>query len=276
VFAFGFPLIFAFPILAFLLFLFLAGAADTALKDGVGAKQPPVPGQKPNAQKPAFSGLACCTGVVAVPVLWVVGAFAVLLFGRTLNERFRMRYTIALRYALGPEHMRRFSRFLERLDELASTELFEIIWNRNACHHGPAIRLYLEVPLYLTSNLDIYCLKAGNERFYFFPDCVVLRQEEEFYLLSWDKFIVDVNNVDGVFTATDYYFRWAHARVDGGPDRRYKHNYQYKVPYKVQRPFDRYGVISLKLCGISHLILTASKRAVLGLRPAVLALQSRC
>jgi hypothetical protein len=276
VFAVGFPLVFLVPVVGFTILFFFAGATDIAMQ-GDPPKQPKqkqVVGQRQDQPPPpVFASLTCCSGTAAVPILWIGGAAVVLISGLKLNSSFKKRNTVTLQYALEPEKKTRFNKLLKRLDKLASVEMFEIVWRQDGYHHGSSVRLRLKIPAYLECNVDIYCLETGGEEFYLFPDCVLLLQDTRYYILTWHKVTIGINNVHGLFHTTDYHLQWAHSRVDGGPDRRHKYNWQYKVPYAVQRPIQQYGVISFKVDRMSCVILVANKEAVLGFDTAVIAWQ---
>jgi hypothetical protein len=74
--------------------------------------------------------------------------------------------------------------------------------------------------------------------------------------LPYRKVALDINNIDGYFTTTVTDYRWLHARVDGGPDRRYKHNYQMPVKRKATLPVRQYGVMTLKIGRDAFVVLT--------------------
>jgi hypothetical protein len=256
--AIGYPAAILLPMAAFVASLFIVGAVDNGKDAGHGARQPS-----------DLLGATCVIGLVAVPVCWGLGALAVMLAKRALNARFRKRNTVEVEYSLTPQRARLYRDLVRAFDALGSTEMFEIVWEEHAYHHGDEVYLGLARPPYLRCNVDVYCLETADELFYFLPDCILLYCGPDIYLIRWPKFNVSVNNVSGVFNSTAYRLTWAYARVDGGPDRRYKYNWQVKVPYSVQRAISEYGVISLRVGGIACVVLSPNWAAVGALQVAL-------
>jgi hypothetical protein len=65
-----------------------------------------------------------------------------------------------------------------------------------------------------------------------------------------------INKLHGSLRSTVYDYHWLHERVDGGPDRRYKHNYQIRVPRKITNPLHHYGVMEFTIGRDQFIIVT--------------------
>ncbi len=74
--------------------------------------------------------------------------------------------------------------------------------------------------------------------------------------MPYRKVSLAINNINGSLRYTVYDYHWANARVDGGPDRRYKHNYQIPVPRKVTVPLHHYGIMTFLIGRDKFVILT--------------------
>jgi hypothetical protein len=253
----GLPVLFCVPLLFMcLLFPFLGMSGEENKSrfnaDGTNSDKP----SSQQADEGALLGGCVC---LFVGFLWAAGTVSILLLRKKLNNDFVRKNTISLYYSMRHDKEVRYKRLLRCLDDLAPNKMFEIasceggVYEQNA-----AASLRIELPRYLDCNYDVYCLAVGGDRYYLLPDCVLVLTGGEFFTLRYTKVSLAVNNISGSFRTTVFDYYWRHARVDGGPDRRYKNNYQIPVPRKVTAPLHQYGVMTFRLGRDKFIILTDS------------------
>lgn len=105
--------------------------------------------------------------------------------------------------------------------------------------HVPANVLQEDPPL-ISTNIDVWCLYSNSMSLYFLPDVIYIKQGRDYYFIDYKSISLSFK-VETTATRTvpsdsiivDYMYE--HSRVDGGPDRRYKHN--------PQIPIVNYGVL---------------------------------
>jgi hypothetical protein len=198
-----------------------------------------------------------------VAVGWVGGLVGTVLLINRLNEHFVKKNTIRLRFSMQPDKQFRYVRLLRSLDDLASTAMCELLpCGANVYDRGLPVRFRVQLPRYLRCNYDVYCLAVGRDRYYLLPDCVLISTDERFFTAPYTRVSVAVNPIRGFVNNTVFDYHWLHPRVDGGPDRRYKHNYQIPVPRKVPVPLDRYGVMAFHVGRDEVVVLADHSRAL--------------
>jgi hypothetical protein len=235
--AYGFPLVFAIPLVG--VFLLMIGAVISA---GIRGNDP-----RRNNQPPSVAGMACCPAVLITPIFWIIGSVALVWVRSKIDADFERRNQVVLRYPFPKEERRRYKRWLDAMDGFAKSELIEIHNSTDGYEQGSRIHFYVSLPKFIQCNCDVYCAAFGCEKFYFFPDGVLASTSSGYSLVGMRRVTTLLDDLHGHFNDTAYYLQWAHSRVDGGPDRRFKYNYQVRVPYKVKKPISQFGVISLTI-----------------------------
>lgn len=85
----------------------------------------------------------------------------------------------------------------------------------------------------IAANLSIPCLTSGNERIYFLPDLVVVRQGSRLTACSYDDLRIEVGTeifIEESAPPSDAEVvghAWRYSNRDGGPDRRFNNNQQF-------------------------------------------------
>lgn len=127
---------------------------------------------------------------------------------------------------------------------------------------GSDVRLREELPKYLSSNIDVYCLMVGHDKYYFLPDCVLMFVND-FYMLSWEKVLLRTNNIDGELRVKKYHSVIVHGRIrkDGGIDQRYNTQYRTEA-YWEWMSLSNYGVMSFTFGKDKSIILTTERNLV--------------
>jgi hypothetical protein len=195
-------------------------------------------------QGSSVGGCAC----LFVVFLWAGGSVGLVLARKKLNTDFMRRNTIRLNYSLSHDKAIRYKRLLRCLDDVAPAKLFEIVACESSVYEeSKAASFRIALPRFLDCNYDVYCLAVGRDRYYLLPDCALVFTDGEFFTVSYGKISLSINNISGYLRITVFDYHWAHARVDGGPDRRFKHNYQIRVPRKTTVPLHQYGVMAFRI-----------------------------
>lgn len=143
-----------------------------------------------------------------------------------------------VRQALG--HLARSQR-IWRIEGIAATS----DWKRNAGASSLVRRKVVSIvnqePPRVKSNVVTLCLNAGNTKFFFMPDVVLVWQNGSFGAIAYRDFAVEYAMTrfiegDGVPSdATVVDQTWRFVNKNGGPDRRFNNN--------VQLPVVNYGVL---------------------------------
>jgi hypothetical protein len=253
----GFPILFGAPLLLTCLLLPFANINGKENTPGVntGRIGPNEPSSKQADDGSSLGGCIC----LFVLVLWAGGSVSIVLARKKLNSDFVRKNTIRVNYSMEHNKKARYKELLRCLDDLASTKTFEIApCERGVYEDNATASFRVELPRYLDCNYDVYCLAVGAEKHYLLPDCVLVNTGGEFFTVRYSRVSLAINNTSGLLRTTVTDYRWMHARVDGGPDRRYKHNYQIPVSRKVTVPLDRYGVMTFRVGRDGFIILTDS------------------
>jgi hypothetical protein len=231
--AIGFPLLFGIPLLFMCLFsmILVNGSDGNSL----------------------LSGSLC----FVVVFLWTGGSFCLVLVRKKLNTDFVQKNTIRLDYSMPQDKDLRYKRLLYCIDEVAPAKMFEIVASKDGVYEETTkASLCVTLPRFLDCNYDVYCLCLGRDKYYLLPECILVFTAGEVFTVQYGKVSLAIDNINGSLRNTVYDYHWAHARVDGGPDRRYKNNYQIAVPRKITVPLHHYGIMSFKIGRDKFIILT--------------------
>jgi hypothetical protein len=145
---------------------------------------------------------------------------------------------------------------------LAASDILELVTDTDGCPEAQPAALRAILPDYVECNVDVYRLELGVDQYYFLPDCVLMRIGGKYSSSSYRKVTLSINNMGGDFTTTVTEYHWAHARVDGGPDRRHKRNYQIPVSRPVTRRISDYGVLSVRIDRDDIILLTTAPQSL--------------
>jgi hypothetical protein len=263
----GFPILFGVP-LAFMCLLapvLNSNAPQATPRIRTSKAQEDNAASQPATDGSMLGGCICSS----VGLLWIAGTASLLLLRAKLNADFVRRNTIRLDYSMQHRQAVQYKKLLRCLDDLAPAKMFEIVpCGGGVFEQSSAASFRIELPRYLECNCEVYCLAVGGERYYLTPDCVLIFTGGDFFTLQYRKVSLATNNVRGWLRRTIYEYQWRHSRVDGGPDRRFKNNYQIPVPRKITEPLHQYGVITFHMGRDEFSVLTDTSGSLSGFEAA--------
>lgn len=132
-------------------------------------------------------------------------------------------------------------------------------WKRNAGSNSALIRHKAKIgkqkPTLIKTNVEVWGIDAGSIKLYLFPDCFFVFQDGIYNTITYNELQASFQNLEYVEEeslpkdATITGETWKYVRRDGGPDKRFKNNYQI--------PIVKYGLISFSsLNFVAHLIVS--------------------
>jgi|GEM_PF-4396632 len=199
--------------------------------------------EKPTEGSPSilWQGMTVCT---------VVGPLALaglLIFVRhKLNAQFIKANTIRLTYPMERAVESEYNQLTRWFRNLGKTGTFQIVPEGRRFVDVGEITIRRSLPRYLDCDLDVYCLAIDTATYYLLPDCVLLVDGKYVGVVQYKNVYLAVNNLTGTFLTTEYHQQWVHSRADGGPDRRFKDNYQVSVGVSVTRSIQEFGVLRFR------------------------------
>lgn len=220
-------------------------------------------------------------GILGMGLLFAHTTFGTFVLGVALIAWMFVRWIesyqrkAVLFYELEPEAERSFTQMIEAFDVLASCagkwhvaaggavqDLTQ--WKRNAgashvVQKAPTTLAYA-LPGVVSSNLTPPSVKVGAQTLYFFPDIVLIEHRKSFGAVGYgglDLQWQDSNFIeDGTVPADALVIgqTWKHPNKSGGPDRRFRDNYQI--------PICRYETFHLRSSSGLNELLEFSKTGV--------------
>lgn len=220
-------------------------------------------------------------GILGVGLLFTHPTTGIVVLGVSLIAWMFVRWVesyqrkVVLFYELEPEAERSFTQLAEAFDVLAACggkwhiaaggavqDLTQ--WKRNAgASHvvkKAATTLVYALPSVVSSNLTPPSVKVGSQTLYFLPDVVLIEHGKSFGAVGYAGLELhwqDSNFIeDGVvpFDALVIGQTWKHPNKNGGPDRRFRDNYQI--------PICRYEAFHLRSSSGLNELLEFSKTGV--------------
>ncbi len=223
------PIVFVVPLVLFCVYsMFFVGNLAS-----IGPDEP-VP---PNFSVWALRSLTCCCSPFLVCVIWIAGMILTERFRSSMNRKYVGEKTLVISYPLEPRRFEAHADFTTCLSRLAASDLVIVMQSASGFSQTGEASVTIGPPEYLACNVNVCCLMLHAQRYYFFPDCIVVFDGADYRKIPWTSAKVAVNAAEGSFTAIEYAIGWAHANADGSPDARYRFNYQVKRAIRVQRPF---------------------------------------
>jgi hypothetical protein len=206
-----------------------------------------------------FWGVFAAAAAVALVLGWI---------NRQLN-------TLHLNYDLDDEATRNYEALKNRVAGIGG--IWRVIQQQEA--YGSKARLsttvtredasIIQAGLPCTkTNVTPVTLKLKSGRFIFLPDRILIEEVGEVRSAEYcdvriavgtTRFVESSGRVPPGGTIVDV--TWQHARVDGGPDRRYNQNRQFPVML--------YGECTLSAAGMNLQVMTANSNAPMALRDAI-------
>ncbi len=202
----------------------------------------------------------CFLFLLAILSLPIAG-IAIIYYRIQLNNNFIKANSVYIDYSTSGKAYRDHLMMIKSLKNLSRMgDVLEIEKINGKYRHCGTWSFEYEMPKYLDCNLDIYLLQIETAIYYFFPDCLLMKEDGRYYRVSFRKVKVNTNQIAGLFSRIKYRSEMVHGRIkiDGGLDRRYKTRYE-KVPYESLESLESHGVIHMNIDGESIVLLTSSK-----------------
>jgi DnaJ domain len=203
-------------------------------------------------------------GVAGGIFVFIVG----LLCTVPVRNRDKARRTTSITYPSTNDRFAAIQRAFENLAEAKRVWHIESKqqnwdWKRQAGANSLVSRKQARVgpidPPFISTNLTIWGVNAGNLKVFFFPDAILVYQRRQYQVASYDSLrtaysasrFVDPSPPND---AEVIGYTWQYVNKNGGPDRRFSNNRQI--------PLALYGVIRIALSSGVDLHIQVSNRAL--------------
>lgn len=200
---------------------------------------------------------------------WIIFILAVAAFIFTARWESKRR-TIVLNYDF-EDKGERFQKTISAFNALASnSKVWSLItsrgvnnihdWKRNAGASSLISRTEAQVgegkPPWVETNIDVPVIKTRGQSLYMMPDGILVYDSKGVGFVEYDDVRVDTNTTRFIEQSPPYDAKvvdktWKHPNKSGGPDRRFKNNYQI--------PICLYGELRVKSGSGMDLFLMTSK-----------------
>jgi len=186
-----------------------------------------------------------------IPVVYLTR----LIVMRVVDERME---PVKLNYRFNDRTSEEYGRLIQALNVLSDAHVWTLSESQNGGYVRSSKVLFgVKTPKLLKSNVNPACLLIGTDKYWFFPDCVVSFEGGEYYASRFSKLSLDLDDATVYDGQEVIGYRWHHSRVDGGPDRRFRTNYQIPTYRDV---FNTYRALVLNIGG-DNTILIANKKS---------------
>ena len=188
--------------------------------------------------------------------------------GIKLNREYvAAAHPLRIDYTLTPGQQSRYRSLIMAFQNMAySTDVWESNNHSKGVVLGDPISIFRKSPRWVHSNVDLYQLQIQDVRLYFLPDGVLVEYWHSYALFRYHDLDVNVKNISVYLGEQVVGYRWKHQRLDGGPDGRYKNNFEtpiYRSEYENCPALEiGYDNERLTLLSNSGEILTQFKQAV--------------
>jgi hypothetical protein len=182
---------------------------------------------QPNAQ-PFALALVICTAVLSILLAYVD----------------IQRKTVVIMYDLNDDVISSLNKFAQEFDKIASARAVWNVdtagrtydWKRNAGASHLITRkratFGYNVPSVIKTNMELPSIVGGRQSVYFFPDVILITENNSVGAISYEEFNIYWNNT--VFIENDMVpadarvvgHTWRYVNKTGGPDRRFNNNRQ--------------------------------------------------
>lgn len=142
--------------------------------------------------------------------------------------------------------MAAYEQMAHAFDAAAAADKFSVVTGQGAAafkYHGGAevvtatttVQPRRGLPPRVQSNLQVPVLPAGRETLYFFPDRLLVEQENQFGAVAYADLVSDgwatrtIEATQRPRDAEQIGVVWQHPAQNGGPDRRFRDNAQYPI-----------------------------------------------
>jgi hypothetical protein len=177
--------------------------------------------------------LICAVSIVVS----IGGSIGLVIIQADFNRKHLRRLRpIRFDYSLTPLQANRFTALRDSLSALSRTRLWRADSRPDCIAPVEGVHVFKGFPKWGECNCDTYCLSIGNRKHYFLPDAVLVEINKQFYVLGYEAIVFSMRGVRVYSGQRVVGHRWAHARVDGGPDRRFRNNYQVPIHQDIHTP----------------------------------------